>query len=125
LGKTLPNRICCWWRWGKCVCRRFGWSEEVVEDSNGQPEGNSAIQAVAGAIWGTNDVLLVPAGAEAYRRDNPNPTVGWDTGHFALETHVEEIAKAMHEVLGRVGRQKDARNEAGTCVGGPPRKAVP
>lgn len=57
------------------------------------------------AIWGTNDVFLVPAGAEAYRRDNPNATVRLlDTGHFALETHVEEIAKAMHEVLGRAGR---------------------
>lgn len=33
------------------------------------------------AIWGTNDVFLVPAGAEAYRRDNPNPTVGcWTPG---------------------------------------------
>jgi len=57
------------------------------------------------AIWGKNDVFFVPAGAEAYRRDNPNATVKLlDTGHFALETHVEEIAEAMHEVLGRVGR---------------------
>jgi pimeloyl-ACP methyl ester carboxylesterase len=57
------------------------------------------------AIWGKNDVFFVAAGAEAYRRDNPNATVKLlDTGHFALETHVEEIAEAMHEVLGRVGR---------------------
>ena len=57
------------------------------------------------AIWGKNDVFFVVAGAEAYRRDNPNATVRLlDTGHFALETHVEEIAEAMHEVLGRVGR---------------------
>ena len=54
------------------------------------------------AIWGKNDVFFIPAGAEAYRRDNPNATVKLlDTGHFALETHVEEIAEAMHEVLGR------------------------
>jgi pimeloyl-ACP methyl ester carboxylesterase len=57
------------------------------------------------AIWGKNDPFFIPAGAEAYRRDNPNATVKFlDTGHFALETHVEEVAEAMHEVLGRVGR---------------------
>ncbi|HEY1471955.1 MAG TPA: alpha/beta hydrolase [Candidatus Acidoferrum sp.] len=57
------------------------------------------------AIWGKNDPFFIPAGAEAYRRDNPNATVKMlDTGHFALETHVEEIAEAMHELLSRVGR---------------------
>jgi pimeloyl-ACP methyl ester carboxylesterase len=57
------------------------------------------------AIWGKNDPFFIPAGAEAYRRDNPNATVKFlDTGHFALETHVEEIAEATHEVLGPVGR---------------------
>lgn len=57
------------------------------------------------AIWGKNDVFFTPAGAEAYQRDNPNATVKLlDTGHFALETHVEEIAEAMHEVLSRAAR---------------------
>jgi pimeloyl-ACP methyl ester carboxylesterase len=57
------------------------------------------------AIWGKHDVFFIPAGAEAYRRDNPNATVKLlDTGHFALETHVEEIAEAMHELLSRVER---------------------
>jgi len=37
---------------------------------------------------------------EAFRRDNPNTTVQFlNTGHFALETHVEEIAAAMLEFL--------------------------
>ena len=37
-----------------------------------------------------------------YLRDNPNATVQLlDTGHFALETDVEEIAKAMREFLAR------------------------
>jgi pimeloyl-ACP methyl ester carboxylesterase len=54
-------------------------------------------------IWGKNDPFFIPPGAEAYRRDNPNATVTLlDTGHFALETHVEEIAEAMHELLARV-----------------------
>ena len=52
------------------------------------------------AIWGKNDPFFIPAGAEAFRRDNPNATVQFlDTGHFALETHVEEIAFAMRDFL--------------------------
>ena len=39
------------------------------------------------AIWGKNDPFFIPAGAEAFRSDNPNATVQFlDTGHFALET---------------------------------------
>jgi pimeloyl-ACP methyl ester carboxylesterase len=55
------------------------------------------------AIWGKNDPFFIPPGAEAYPRDNPNATVQFlDTGHFALETHVEEIAIAMQEFLAKV-----------------------
>jgi pimeloyl-ACP methyl ester carboxylesterase len=54
------------------------------------------------AIWGKNDPFFIPPGAEAYRRDIPNATVQFlDTGHFALETHVEEIAAAVRELLGK------------------------
>jgi pimeloyl-ACP methyl ester carboxylesterase len=54
------------------------------------------------AIWGKNDPFFIPPGAEAYRRDNPNATVQFlDTGHFALETHVEEIALAMRQFLAK------------------------
>ncbi|MFZ3216139.1 MAG: alpha/beta hydrolase [Candidatus Acidiferrales bacterium] len=50
------------------------------------------------AIWGKNDPFFIPAGAEAFRRDLPNAQVKMlDTGHFALETHVVEIAAAMKE----------------------------
>jgi len=52
------------------------------------------------AIWGKNDPFFIPAGAEAFLRDNPNARVQLlDTGHFALETHVEEIAEAMQQFL--------------------------
>jgi len=52
------------------------------------------------AIWGKHDLYFIPAGAEAFRRGNPNATVRFlDTGHFALETHVEEIAIAMRNFL--------------------------
>jgi pimeloyl-ACP methyl ester carboxylesterase len=52
------------------------------------------------AIWGKNDPFFLPAGAEAFKRDIPDADVRFvDTGHFALETHVEEIATAIGEFL--------------------------
>lgn len=52
------------------------------------------------AIWGKHDPFFLPAGAEAFRRDISNATVTLlDTGHFALETHVDEIAAAIFELL--------------------------
>jgi pimeloyl-ACP methyl ester carboxylesterase len=54
------------------------------------------------AVWGKNDPFFLPPGAEAFKRDNPNAEVHFfDTGHFALETHVAEIANAIREFLGR------------------------
>jgi pimeloyl-ACP methyl ester carboxylesterase len=54
------------------------------------------------AIWGKHDPFFIPPGAEAYRKDNPNATVTMlDTGHFALETHVEEIAEAIDALMER------------------------
>jgi pimeloyl-ACP methyl ester carboxylesterase len=45
------------------------------------------------AVWGKNDPFFLPAGAEAFKRDVPRAHVHlFDTGHFALETHAEEIA---------------------------------
>jgi pimeloyl-ACP methyl ester carboxylesterase len=52
------------------------------------------------AIWGKHDPFFIPPGADAYLRDNSNATVRFlDTGHFALETHVEEIAFAVRQLL--------------------------
>ena len=57
------------------------------------------------AIWGKNDPFFIPPGAEAFRRDNPNAIVQFlDTGHFALETHVEEISAEMRKFLAGVPR---------------------
>ena len=54
------------------------------------------------AVWGKNDPFFLPQGAEAFKRDIPNAEVHfYDTGHFALETHGEEIARAIREFLGR------------------------
>ena len=57
------------------------------------------------AIWGKHDPFFLPPGAEAYRRDNPNATVELlDTGHFAIETHVEEIAAAIRRLIAQVNK---------------------
>ena len=54
------------------------------------------------AIWGDKDPFFTPAGAEAFRRDNPEAEVHLlDTGHMALETHGGEIAARMRDFLGR------------------------
>jgi len=54
------------------------------------------------AVWGKNDPFFLPAGAHAFKRDNPNAEVQlFDTGHFALETHLEDIAAAITDFLGR------------------------
>jgi pimeloyl-ACP methyl ester carboxylesterase len=60
------------------------------------------------AIWGKNDTYFIPAGAEAFKRDIPNARVQLlDTGHFALETHVDEIALAMYQFLTEVSEANE------------------
>jgi pimeloyl-ACP methyl ester carboxylesterase len=52
------------------------------------------------AVWGKNDPFFLPAGAEAFKRDIPDADIRFlDTGHFALETHVDEIATAIVQFL--------------------------
>jgi len=56
------------------------------------------------AIWGKFDPYFIPPGAEAFKRDIPNAVVKLlPTGHFALETHLEEVAGAMREFLAENG----------------------
>ncbi len=51
-------------------------------------------------LWGKNDAIFVAAGAAPYQRDLPHAQVHLlDTGHFALETHNEEIANLMRDFL--------------------------
>ncbi|KAI0632165.1 alpha/beta hydrolase fold protein [Trametes polyzona] len=56
------------------------------------------------AIWGKNDTIFVPAGAEAFKRDNANAVVKFvDAGHFALETSLKEIAANILAFLAQHG----------------------
>jgi pimeloyl-ACP methyl ester carboxylesterase len=53
------------------------------------------------AVWGSNDPFFIPPGAEAFKRDIPDADIRFlPTGHFALETHAEEIANAIIDFLG-------------------------
>src|SRR5215470_9143057 len=54
------------------------------------------------AVWGNSDPFFLPPGAEAFKRDNPTAEVHfYDAGHFALETHAQEIGNAIRDFLGR------------------------
>ena len=45
-------------------------------------------------VWGKNDIAFIATGAEAHRKDRPDAKIVLpDTGHFALETHKEEITE--------------------------------
>jgi pimeloyl-ACP methyl ester carboxylesterase/alkylhydroperoxidase family enzyme len=54
------------------------------------------------AVWGKNDPFFLPAGAEAFRRDIPAAEIRFvDAGHFALETHLDEVARIIGVFLAR------------------------
>lgn len=49
-------------------------------------------------VWGKNDFIFHPEGAAPYKRDLPKvETHLLETGHFALETHAEEIANRIEK----------------------------
>ncbi len=53
-------------------------------------------------VWGEHDEIFPPAGADPYKRDLKNVEYHLiDTGHFALETHGQEIADLMRDFLHR------------------------
>jgi len=51
-------------------------------------------------MWGKNDLIFPPEGAHPYKRDLPQAEIHLlDTGHFALETHGEEIGDRINAFL--------------------------
>ena len=47
-------------------------------------------------LWGQDDIFFTPEGGEAYLRDLPDAElIRLDTGHFAVEDKLEEIAAAI------------------------------
>ncbi|AGC42949.1 3-oxoadipate enol-lactonase 1 [Myxococcus stipitatus DSM 14675] len=60
-------------------------------------------------MWGKNDEIFVAAGAAPYVRDNPKAEVHLlDTGHFALETHGQQMAELIRDFLARHPTKKRA-----------------
>lgn len=55
------------------------------------------------AVWGKNDPIFLPAGAEAVKQEVPAAVVRYyDTGHFALEEDHVDIAKQINEFFAPV-----------------------
>jgi pimeloyl-ACP methyl ester carboxylesterase len=53
-------------------------------------------------VWGRDDPFFTVEGAKAYLRDLPDAELHFfDTGHFALETHGEEIVALAQDFLSR------------------------
>ena len=54
------------------------------------------------AVWGAGDPFFLPAGAKAFHTDLPKAVVKLidGAGHFALETHADEIASEIKAFLG-------------------------
>jgi len=59
-------------------------------------------QPPALVIWGRRDAFFLEAGAHAYRRDLPDAAMQvFDTGHFALEDKLPDIAPVIADFLDR------------------------
>ncbi|MEV0185213.1 alpha/beta hydrolase [Streptomyces sp. NPDC050625] len=55
------------------------------------------------AVWGANDEIFGPAGAEAFCQDLPDAEIHLlESGHFALESHLETITEYIRDFLARV-----------------------
>jgi hypothetical protein len=69
------------------------------------------------AVWGKNDPFFVPAGAQAFSRDNPEAQIHFcRTGHFALETHCREIAVTIRDFLARSSAHSRYRGGDGSMA---------
>jgi pimeloyl-ACP methyl ester carboxylesterase len=63
-------------------------------------------------VWGRKDPIFTEAGARAYLRDVPDAELHlFDTGHFALEDKVDEIAPLIARFLSDVPERLDLRPE--------------
>jgi pimeloyl-ACP methyl ester carboxylesterase len=63
------------------------------------------------AVWGRHDPAFIPAGANAYRQDLPDAQVHLlEAGHFALETHSQEIATLIRAFIESIAANKNNPN---------------
>jgi pimeloyl-ACP methyl ester carboxylesterase len=63
------------------------------------------------AVWGCNDEIFGPAGAEAFRADLPDAEIQLlDGGHFLLESHLDEATSYIRPFLDRTLKGRKARD---------------
>ncbi|KAI5457060.1 putative hydrolase [Mariannaea sp. PMI_226] len=56
------------------------------------------------AMWGKNDVIFTPPGAEGFKKDVKKLELKFvDAGHFAIETNENEFADSMHSFFEKFG----------------------
>lgn len=69
------------------------------------PQWHAALRRVQPpvlCIWGKNDPIFIPAGAEAFKGDVPKAEIEYlDTGHFALEEDLDVIASRVLAFLAK------------------------
>jgi pimeloyl-ACP methyl ester carboxylesterase len=69
------------------------------------------------AVWGKTDPFFLPAGADAFKRDNPTAQVEFfETGHFALETHSAEIGAKIVKFLTTIRPSAVAKEGEQACI---------
>jgi len=77
----------------------FNYQDNVAQYPKWQAYLKSAQPPVL-VVWGRNDPFFVADGADFFRREVPKAEVQLlNAGHFALETHAEEIAEAALRFL--------------------------
>ena len=112
-GVPTPERLSPdAWTLDAALLARPG-NDEIQLDLFGDYQGNVALYPTFQeylrtrrppllAVWGKNDPFFLPAGAEAFRQDNPDAEVHLlDAGHFALESQGPEIAVIIRDFLTR------------------------
>src|SRR6202020_3388025 len=77
-------------------------------------------------FWGQGDIFFTPAGGEAYLRDLPKATlVRLDSGHFAVEDCLQEIASGITDFYDKQVRADHARYDPAPPASGSTRGTAP
>ena len=78
------------------------------------------------AVWGRNDPFFVPAGAEAFKRNLPDAEIHFvDSGHFPLESKLDDVVKVIRSFLARTLDTAGAALFADLTIDTAPAASVP
>lgn len=80
-----------------------GVAEPEADRAHGEAKGVGGDLGLVLAVWGRNDEVFGPAGAQAFARDAKDAEVHLiNGGHFLLESHLDVVAGYLRGFLGRV-----------------------